>query len=61
MAQSIKRPTLGFSSGHELMVCGFKPHVGLHTDSAQPAWDALSIPLSVLLLLVLSVFLKINK
>ena len=30
MARSVKRPTLGFSSGHDLTVCEFKPRVGLH-------------------------------
>ena len=30
MAQSVERPTFG--SGHDLMVCGFKPSVGLSAD-----------------------------
>ena len=46
MAQPIKRPTLG--SGHDLTVRGFepqvKPHVVLRADSAEPAWDPLSLP-----------------
>ena len=54
MAQSVKHPTLGFGSGHDLTVCGFKPHVGLHTDSAGPAWDSLSLSLSLSLPLFLS-------
>ena len=29
MAQSVKRLILDFCSGHDLMVHGFKPHVGL--------------------------------
>ena len=33
MAQSVKRPTLAFGSGPDLMVCEFKPHVGLCADS----------------------------
>ena len=33
LAQSVKHPTLDSSSGHNLMVHGIKPHVGLCTDS----------------------------
>ena len=29
MAQSVKRPTLGFGSGHDLAVHGFEPHMDL--------------------------------
>ena len=29
VAQSIKLQTLDFSSGHDLTVCEFEPHVGL--------------------------------
>ena len=50
--------TLGFGSGHDLVVCGFKPHIGLCADGAEPAWDSLS--LSAPPLLVLSFSLK-NK
>ena len=42
MAQSVKRPTLDFSSGHDLRVCGLEPRVKLCTVSAEPAWDSLS-------------------
>ena len=42
MAQSVKRPTLGFSSGHDLTVCEFEPLIGLCANSAEPAWDPLS-------------------
>ena len=44
VAQSVKHPILGFGSGHDLKVHEFKPHVGLCTDSVEPAWD-LSLPL----------------
>ena len=37
VAQSVKRPTLGFSSGHDLTVCEFEPHIGLCDDSTEPA------------------------
>ena len=64
MAQSVKQPTLGFGSGHDLMVCEFEPHAGLCADSAEPAWDSLST-LSVPPLLGLSLsqnkYLKINE
>ena len=53
MTQSVKRLTLGFGSGHDLMVCEFEPLVGLCADSAEPARDNLSASLSL--------FLKINK
>ena len=45
-AQSAKRPTLGFVSGHDLTVRGFEPRVGLCADSVEPAWDSLSPSLS---------------
>ena len=37
LAQSVKRLTLGFGSGHDLMVGEFEPHVRLLADSAEPA------------------------
>ena len=42
---SVRCPTLGFSSGPDLPVCEFEPHVGLHT--VEPAWDSLSLSLSL--------------
>ena len=47
VAQSIKCLTLDFGSGHDLTVCGFWPCVGLYANSAKPAWDSLSLSLSV--------------
>ena len=63
MVQSIKSPTLGFGSDHDLMVRGFEPHIRLCADSVEPAWDSLSpsLSLSAPLLLTLFVSLKINK
>ena len=65
MAQLVKRLTLDFGSGHDLKVLEFEPHIGLCTDRAEPAWDSLSLPLSLPLLLtlelLLSLSLKINK
>ena len=37
VAQLLKCLTLGFGSGHDLMVRGFEPHVRLHADSPEPA------------------------
>ena len=47
MAQSFKHPTLGFGSGHDLMVCGIEPRVGLYTDRTKPSWNILSLSLSI--------------
>ena len=33
MPQSVKRVTVGFGSGHDLMVHGFEPHVELTVQS----------------------------
>ena len=55
VAQSIKHPTLGFSSSQDLTVRGLKPHIGLHADIQGPSWDSLSLSaLSVPPLLALS-------
>ena len=35
VAQSVKRLTLDFGSGHDLMVCGFKPSIKLCADSME--------------------------
>ena len=44
LTELVKPPTLGFSSGHDFMVHGMEPQVGLCTDSAAAAWN--SLPLS---------------
>ena len=41
VAQSGKRPTLDFSTGHDLMVCEMEPHIRFPTDSTEPSWDSL--------------------
>ena len=43
MAKSVKRPTLDFGSGHDLMVHEIEPCLGLRVDSEEPAWDFLSL------------------
>ena len=45
MAQSIKYLTPNFTSGHDLKVREFEPHIGLCTDSAVQAQDVVSLPL----------------
>ena len=42
VAQPAKHPTLDFSSGHDITVCEFEPHVGLCANSTEPAWGSLS-------------------
>ena len=61
--QSVKRLTLDFSSGPDLMVRELEPHIGLCTDSVEAAWDSLSPSLSVPppLMLPLSFKIKIVK
>ena len=46
MALSGKCPTVDFGSGHDLMVCGIGPCVGLCADGKELAWDSLSLSLS---------------
>ena len=58
VAQSVKHLTLGFCSGHDLMVHEFKPRIGLCADSAEPAWDSLSPSLSLPLPCTLSLSLS---
>ena len=59
VAQLVEHPTIDFSSGHDLTVCGIEPHVGLCTDSMEPTWDSLSPSLSAPPLLEHS--LSLNK
>ena len=61
VAQSGKRLTLGFSSGHDLPVRGFKPRMGLCAGGTEPAWDSLSFPLSLCPSAAHALSLKINK
>ena len=58
MAQLVKHLALDFGSGHDLIVHEFKPHIRIHTDSVEPAWD--SLPLS-LPLPICALFLSQNK
>ena len=47
VAQSVERLALDFGSGHDLGVCELEPQVGLCGDSAEPAWDSLSLSLKM--------------
>ena len=62
VARWVKPLTLDLSSGHDLMVCEFEPHIGLHAEE-QSLLGILSLPLSLAPLpLALCVSLsKINK
>ena len=51
-------PASDFSSGHDLMVHCFEPHVRLWADSMELAWDSLSPTLSTPSLLMLSLSLS---
>ena len=42
VAQSVKRLTLGFVSGHDVTVRDFESHVRLCTNSTEPTSDPLS-------------------
>ena len=46
VAQSVKRLSLDFGSGYDLMAYEFKSYIGLCADSVEPAWDSLSPSLS---------------
>ena len=61
MAQSVEYPNVDFGSGHDLTVCESEPLTGFFTDSAEPTWNSLSLPLSAPPSLVLSLSLKVNK
>ena len=58
VAESVKHLTLGFGSGHDLMAHEFKPYIGPCADSMKPAWDSVSLSLSVLPLLALYISLS---
>ena len=61
VAHLAKCPTHDFNSGHDLMVRGIKPHIGLCADSSEPAWDSLSPSLSLPHVHSLSLSLSQNK
>ena len=69
VTQVVKHLNLDFGSGHNRLVCGIKPHIGLCADSAEPAWDSCSLSVSLSLCLSapppftlsLSLFLCLSK
>ena len=61
MVQWVKRPTLGFGSGHDLTVREFKPLNRLCAVTAQSLLGILFLSLSAPPALSLSLSLKINN
>ena len=65
VAQAGECLTLGFGSGHDLMVHEFEPLIGLCADSEKLAWDSrspsLSVPSRLMLFFSLSLSLSQNK
>ena len=41
MALSVGHPTLGFGSGHDVVICEFEPHIALCAVITEPALDPL--------------------
>ena len=66
MAQSVEPQVLDLGSGHDLAVHGIGPHVWLCAASSEPAWDSLSLSLSLSLpplkycVLSLSLFVSVS-
>ena len=60
VAQSVKPQTVDLSSGHNLTICEFEPHIRVCADSVEPAWNSLPPSLSALPSL-LSLFQKISE
>ena len=44
---SVECPTLGFGWSCDLLVCGFEPRLRLCAGNAEPAWDSVSLSLSL--------------
>ena len=61
VAQSVKPPTLDFSSGQDLVNCEIEPPIRLRADSVEPALDSPSPSLCPSPACALSLSLKINK
>ena len=59
VSQLVKRPTLSFSSGHDLMVCEFEPHIG-SALTVQSLLGILSVCVSLSLCLSLSLSLSVS-
>ena len=47
VGQWVKRPTLDFGSGHDVTVGGFEPRVRPCAGGLEPAWDSVSLSLSL--------------
>ena len=57
----VKPPALDFGSGHDVVVCEFKPRVEFCADSEEPARDSLSLSAPLAFSLSLSLSLSQNK
>ena len=45
MVQLVEHLNLGFGAGHDLMAHESEPHIGLHADNVELAWDFLFLSL----------------
>ena len=54
MAQLVECSTLDFGLDHCLAVPEFGPHIGLHADSVEPAWESLLLSAPPLLAISLN-------
>ena len=61
VTQSVEHPTLDLSSGHDLTVREFEPHVGLCAGGVEPAWDFVSPSFCPYPACACALSLKINK
>ena len=61
VAQSVKRPTVDFGSGQDLMVGKLELCIRLCADSAEPDWDSLSPSLCPSLTHTLMLSLSLSK
>ena len=60
MVTSLQRPTLGFGLGKDLTVREFEPRIRLWADSVEPAWNTLSLSVSLSLCLSVSLSLSLS-
>ena len=61
VSQSVKHLTLGFGSGHDLMVYEFETRIRLCANSTEPAWDSVSPSLSAPSPLTLCLSLSLSQ
>ena len=54
MAHLVKCVTVDLSSGHDLTICGVKPHIRLSAESMETSWDSVSLSLTLPISLTVS-------